>query len=47
MKLDFKVVYFFVLLYLLIVVLLSEFNIIPTVVSLILYGIYFPLAFFL
>ena len=46
MKLDFKVVYFFVLLYLLIVVLLSEFNIIPTVVSLILYGIYFPLAFF-
>lgn len=46
MKLSFKVVYFLILLYLLFVVLLSEFNIIPMWLSLVLYGIYFPLAFF-
>ena len=45
-KTSFKVLYFFILLYLLIVVLLSELNIIPTWLSFVLYGIYFPVAFF-
>lgn len=44
-KVSFKVVYFFILLYLFVVILLSEFNVIPLWLSLILYGIYFPVAF--
>ena len=41
----FKLKFFFILLYLLIVVILSELNIIPTWLSWILYGIYFPVVF--
>lgn len=42
---SFKLKFFFILLYLLIVVILSELNIIPTWLSWILYGIYFPIVF--
>lgn len=42
---SFKLKFFFILLYLLIVVILSELNIIPTWLSWILYGIYFPVVF--
>lgn len=42
---SFKLKFFFILLYLLIVIVLSELNIIPTLVSLILYGLFFPIVF--
>lgn len=42
---SFKLKFFFILLYLLIVVILSQLNILPTWLSWILYGIYFPIVF--
>ena len=45
-KISFKALFFFILFYLAVVIVLSELDIIPTVVSLILYAIFFPMAFF-
>ncbi len=45
-KSSFKLKFFFILLYLLVVIILSEFSIIPKWLSLILYAIFFPTAFF-
>lgn len=44
-KTSFKLKFFFILLYLLVVIILSELNILPTPLSLVLYGLYFPIVF--
>ncbi len=44
-KTSFKLKFFFILLYLLVVIILSELNILPTSLSLVLYGLYFPIVF--
>lgn len=44
-KTSFKLKFFFILLYLLVVIILSELDILPTPVSLVLYGLYFPIVF--
>ena len=44
-KTSFKLKFFFILLYLLVVIILSELNIIPSWLSFVLYGLFFPVVF--
>ena len=44
-KTSFKLKFFLILLYLLVVIILSELDILPTPVSLVLYAVFFPIVF--
>ena len=44
-KTSFKLKFFFILLYLLVVIILSELDILPTPLSLVLYAVFFPIVF--
>lgn len=45
-KISFKWAFFFILFYLLVIIILSELNILPTWLSLVCYGLFFPAIFF-